>query len=541
MSAELNQFINAGQQALQQQNWPLLEQISGQMLQKFPKVAQSHYLRGVVCRVKRDVPQAIDAFIQGLELDDKRYDIAVELANMYSLSRQNSKAAELLDQYVAALDNSPRFADLAGTIYTEIGLSDRALPLFKRAYELQPEAQIFKANLATCAVFTGDIDLGERLYRELIEVNPSHRKNHYQLARLKKAENLDHINQMLSVIQGSDDTARDLPIYFALGKEYEDLQMWEQSFEFYQKACDGVKAQTGHDVQEDIDLIDNVIASFDSAYLERMAAHAHADKKAVKVPSTSATPIFILGLPRTGTTLVERILSSHHDVVSVGETMFLQMAVRQSAAAAGGASSGASIDASVMKRLAEQDPRTIASDYMQSIEYRLGDEEFFIEKLPFNYLYTGLIAAAWPDARIVHLVRNPMDACFSMYKQVFTWAYKYSYSLQDLGRYYIAYDRLRQHWKSTLGDRFVEVSYESLVGDQEAQTRQLLEALELPFDEACLAFEKNSAPSATASSVQVRSKVHQGSVGKWRRYEEQLQPLYQMLTEAGIDLDSFDA
>ena len=531
MSVELNQFSNAGQQAVMQQNWPALEQIAAQMRQKFPNSAQTYYLSGVLLRVKRLVPDAIEAFKTGLSLDDKRYDIAVELANLYSMSRQNGLAAELLDHYAPMLDNSPRYSDLAGTIYTEIGLSERALPLFKRACELQPEAQIFKANLATCAVFVGDIDLGEKLYRELISENPEHRKNHYLLSRLKKAKDSEHINQMLAVIEGSQDTPRDIPNLFALGKEYEDLGEWEKSFKYYKKACDGVKAQTGHDVQQDISLIDSVIENFGADYVAKIPKPVAADQSNERQgDANKATPIFILGLPRTGTTLVERILSSHHDVMSLGETTFIQMAIRNAA----GLKSGEVINGDVLASVAKQDADQIAQAYMQRVSYRLGDESFFIEKLPFNFLYAGLIAAAWPEARFVHLVRHPMDACFSMYKQVFTWAYGFSYSLEDLGQYYVGYDRLRQHWKTVLGERFVEVRYEELVSDQEHQTRQLLDNLNLPFDEACLAFEKNRAPSTTASSVQVRSKVHQGSVNKWLKYEQQLQPLHKILHTAGL-------
>ena len=130
-----------------------------------------------------------------------------------------------------------------------------------------------------------------------------------------------------------------------------------------------------------------------------------------------------------------------------------------------------------------------------------------------------------------------MDSCFSMYKQVFTWAYKYSYNLETLARYYVAYDRLCRHWRAVLGDRLIEVSYEELVSDQDAQTRLLLDRLGLPFEEACLHFDENAAPSTTASSVQVREKVHSASVQRWRRYEKQLEPLRRQLEAAGINTD----
>jgi len=191
----------------------------------------------------------------------------------------------------------------------------------------------------------------------------------------------------------------------------------------------------------------------------------------------------------------------------------------------------------MIKAIARKDASVISEGYLSAVGYRLGDEPIFVDKLPFNILYLGFIAKAWPDKPIVLQKRNPMDTCFSMYKQVFTWAYKYSYGLETLGAYYIAYERLCQHWREMLGDRLIEVQYEEMVVNQEIQTRHLLDELGLEFEEACLNFERNVTPSATASSVQVREKVHTGSVERWRCYEEQLRPLRKQLESAGIAVD----
>ena len=190
----------------------------------------------------------------------------------------------------------------------------------------------------------------------------------------------------------------------------------------------------------------------------------------------------------------------------------------------------------MIEAVVQKDMAGIAGGYLDAVTYRLGDEPMFIDKLPFNFLFLGFIAKAWPNARIVHVRRNPMDTCFAMYKQVFTWAYKFSYSLEGLGQYYVAYDRIRDHWRELLGDRMIEVEYESLVADQEGQTRILLDRLGLEFEDACLDFHKSTAPSATASSVQVREKVYTSSIGKWKRYETQLAPLREILEEAGISV-----
>ena len=419
------------------------------------------------------------------------------------------------------------YLDLAGTIYTEIGMPQKAWPLYKKANALQPGVDLFQANLAACGVFLGKIDEAQDIYRDLLKRFPNHRRNHYQLSRLSKAKDSVHIEQMKEILRTTNDTPdKNIFMYYALGKELEDLEQWEQSFEYYKKAGDAVTSVANYDVTKDIALIDSIIKVCDADWLASKTTMPVAD-------DSGKAPIFVVGLPRTGTTLTERIVSSHSQVVSVGETQFLQMVLRRES----GSQSIESMNPEMIEAVARKDMALIANGYLDTINYRLGDEPMFIDKLPFNFLFLGFIAAAWPNARIIHLGRNPMDSCFSMYKQVFTWAYKFSYSLDGLGRYYVAYDRLRKHWRELLKDRLIEVEYESLVGDQENQTRMLLDKLGLEFEQACLDFDKNKTPSATASSVQVRERVHSRSVNKWHRFAEQLQPIREHLENAGIKVE----
>jgi hypothetical protein len=191
----------------------------------------------------------------------------------------------------------------------------------------------------------------------------------------------------------------------------------------------------------------------------------------------------------------------------------------------------------MIESAAQADIGAIGYGYMEMLQHRLGVEPAFVDKLPFNVLYLGFICKAFPDARIVLLQRNPLDSCFAMYKQVFLGAYKFSYSLEDLGRFYVAYSRLVDHWKKTLGDRLVELRYETLVAQQEETTRGLLDSLGLDFEDDCLAFDRNASAIATASSAQVREKIHTRSVGRWKRYARQLQPLREQLEAAGIAID----
>ncbi len=489
--------------------------------------ADGHFLQGLVEKVSQRPVRAMQAFERALASDPDRYDAAIELADHYSIARRNGEAASLLNKYEAMLENSPLYLDMAGKIYTDIGMPQKAWPLFKKATQLQPRVDLFQANLAACSVYIGEIEEAAAIYRKLLERFPGHRRNHYRLARLQKARDRSHIEQMQKILQDSNDPpAKNIFLYYAIAKELEDLEEWDAAFEFYQKGGDAVNSVADYDVKEDIRLIDKIIEVCDSRWLANSSNQPHPG-------APGKTPIFIVGLPRTGTTLTERIISSHSRVQSLGETEFLQMALRL----ASGVSSTENMNPEMIEALADKDMGQVAEAYLDAVAYRLGPEEFFIDKLPFNFLYLGFIAKAWPNAKIVHVMRNPMDACFSMYKQVFTWAYKFSYSQEGLGRYYVAHNRLRNHWQTTLKDRLIEVQYEDLITDQEYQTRMLLERLDLDFEITCLAFEENTSPTTTASSVQVRQKVHSRSVGRWTRYARQLQPLREYLEKAGIQVE----
>jgi len=522
MSSEIENLSVAGRRAYAQQDWSTVHICADGILSRDAENVEGYYLLGVAEKAAEHPKKAAAAFEAVLEREPGRYDAAIELASQYSMGRRNSDVQALLEKYTGMLDNSPRYLDMAGTIYTEIGLPEKAWPLFQKACELQPEISVFQANLATCSVFLGKIEAAREAYESLLAKYPTHQRNHYQLSRLERAKDTSHIEQMQDVLDATSlPPDRNVFLYYAIGKEYEDLGEWDKAFEYYKRGGDAAYGIANYRTQDDIAIIDEVIKQCTGEWITDSTAPAQRDK----------TPIFIVGLPRTGTTLTERIVASHSTVTSIGETEFIQMLIRRES----GVQSEERMTPEMVAASRDKDIAVIRDGYVNQVRYRFGGEPFFIDKLPFNILYLGFIAKAWPKQPIVLLNRSPMDACFSMYKQIFTWAYKFSYDLDTLADYFIAYDRLRTHWRDVLGDQLVEVNYEDLVTDQEGQTRRLLDRLGLEFEQACLEFDKNAAPSTTASSVQVRQKVHTESVARWRRYEQQLEPLRQRLEAAGID------
>ena len=184
------------------------------------------------------------------------------------------------------------------------------------------------------------------------------------------------------------------------------------------------------------------------------------------------------------------------------------------------------------------DPTELGKAYLYATRNHAEKNDRFVDKLPANYLYAPLIAKALPNAKIIHLVRNPMDSCFSSYKQLFADAYQHSYDLEEMARHHVRYRRLMDQWREVLGDRLLDVSYEEAVADLETHAKRIIDFLDLPWEEACLNFHIKREGVSTASAVQVREPAHMRSVGRWRRYEEQLQPIITVLDEAGIKYES---
>ena len=514
---------SVARRAAQAGDWATVRSFAKKIIKQDKKNPEGYFLSGLAEKGNGRSMPAISAFSRAIQLDKNRYDAAVELANQYAIVQRNGEATDILKRFVPRLSNSPLYLDLAATVYTRLGLHADAWPLLQKANQLQPDLDQFQANLAACAVFLGKIPEARELYLRLLQRYPDHQRNHYELSRLEKAKDASHIEQMQQSLARTGLSAeKNIFMYYALGKELEDLQRWSESFNYYKMAGDAVTGVSPYEIATDLELIYKIIEVSNPKWL---AAASTRHQSA----ATGKTPIFIVGLPRTGTTLTERIVSSHSQVESAEETFFLQMMI----ARASGTKNPQDMTAKMVENAAKKDMRPIAEGYMSAVAYKLGDRPYFIEKLPENYLYLGFIARAFPQARIIHLKRNPMDSCFAMFKQSF---FKYAYTLDSLGKYYVAYDRLCRHWREVLGDRVIELEYESLVADQERQIRKLLDRLGLDFEQACIDFDQNTAPSATASAVQVREKVHTRSIEKWKRFENELQPLKQYLENAGISL-----
>lgn len=435
-------------------------------------------------------------------------------------------ARERLVAMEAAAQQDARLLQHVATLWLHAASHADAQRCYQRAAQLQPDDPGALYNLATSLITMGDIGSAEAIYARVIALHPDDFDAYQNRATLRvwNTENhhVDELKRALARL-GADHPGR-VALGYALAKELEDLQQWDASFAALADAARVRRARLAYRVESDEDAMAAITAAFDSATLARRAPFPP--------PNVTEPALFVLGLPRSGTTLVERILDSHPLVASIGESNAFAFALMRLAAGPGG-------KLAMIERSARLDGAALGEAYRGALRsHGLGlDTQLILNKTPSNYLYLGLIHQALPQARVVHLKRHPLDSCYAMFKTLFRMGYPFSYSLEDLGRYYVAYHRLMQHWRQAIPQSFHELAYEELVAEQESQSRALLNYCGLPWDEACLRFHHHAAPATSASATQVRRPIYKSSVQLWRRYETQLAPLREYLENHGVSCD----
>jgi tetratricopeptide (TPR) repeat protein len=437
---------------------------------------------------------------------------------------RTGEALEALARMEVGAADDPAALQRVAQLYLHCAGFVAAARCHERAARLLPDDARVLYNLASSCTALGDLERAYALYTRVIERDPGDAAAWLNRSLLQvwtaSRNHIDGLRAALSRLQSGHAAA--VPLCYALAKEHEDLGEATVSFAYLRRGADQRREALAYRVDGDVTAMAQIAATFDARLLAT-AAPPRADERSY----------FVLGLPRSGTTLVERILGSHSHVGSLGEINNFVYGVMRLAAGGGGKSD-------MIARAARIDFAALGRLYREGIAGYGDDSPALINKTPDNFLYLGLIRMALPGARVIHLRRHPLDSCLAMYKTLFRMGYPYSYSLEDLGHYYLAYHRLMQHWRDCLPDAIHEVDYEALVGAQEASSRALLAYCGLAWEPACLEFHRNPAPSATASAAQVRQPLHRRSVQRWHSYAEQLAPLAEFLTAHGVDCGDHD-
>ena len=449
------------------------------------------------------------------------------------LAAARAALARLRDLYASA--QGPARAMAAA--YAELGdfssVADdysSALAAYDQAIALAPARARYWFNRAAVRRFLGELELAERDYDTALKLDPADGEAWLNRSDLRvQSPERNHLPQLEAALSsGPADWRYRVPLRYALAKEYEDVGDYARSWQHLHAAAQQRRQNLQYDPRLDLDTVQWLI--------EALPARV---PLAAPAAGAGPQPIFIIGLPRTGSTLVDRMLGSHSEVCSAGELTDFGMAVtEQTRRVQRAPHAPPPTRQDLVMSSAQLDFAALGADYLRRVQPRLRQQlPRFTDKLPLNYLYCGLIARALPSARIVHVTRHPMAVCYAMYKVLFGQGYPFSYELGEIADYYIAYRRLMEHWRNSLPGRVYDVAYEDLVSDPQGHGRALLAALDLAWEDRCLQSHTNAAPVATASASQVRRPIYTSSVSLWRHYEPQLAPLRSRLLAAGITLD----
>jgi tetratricopeptide (TPR) repeat protein len=488
-----------------------------------PNDPQSHYNIGIASKECGDADAAIEHFQESARLAPENIEAWVALGNMQKLEHRLSEAAESYRQAITI--NASHAAAQAGLSDTlnDAGVEsnnqqryEEALQFYREAVEANASNVKASLNLGILLEQLGDGESAAKAFETAIRAQPDFADAHFQLAHLKHhASTLDDVKAMKSLFASAAQSKKSKArLAYGLGKAWEKLGDYEQEFDWLVKA---------HDLMASLEVFDPrvVVAKFNS--LKRIFSTDAVHRTG---SDSGSNLVFVVGMPRSGTSLTEQILASHSDVFGAGEQMTAQNALSRVQE-----NHGARSYPNRIPDLTVDDLDAIAAELKERLDSQSNGESLIVDTTPTNFIHLGFIAMLFPGARFIHCSRGPLDTCVSIFQHPLSGEHAYSHKLENLADYHNEYSGLMRHWQDVLGDRLFELSYETLASDFEPTVRRLLEFCGLPFQERCLRFYETPRAVRTPSASQVRQPIYTSSIGRWRRYEKQLQPLRDRLLD----------
>lgn len=522
-SNQVDQLVKEAQYLIDIKDYRNATRICSSINQRYPNFAPGWFISSSLALTLKVYDFASVAIDKALLLHPMNNSYLLQrIRCLYSLDKQ-SKAVKLADKLSKSKSlNASILNDLA-TFFSTCHKFNKASVLYKQAIKKSPSNSTFYYNLACVERFMGKLSDSENNCTSAININPLNSDAHFLRSNLiKQKPERNHISELSNFSKSYFSNPIDFcKIQFSLAKELEDCSLFEESFKARLTGAKTYRNMFQYDVKSEIEFMRSIENVYNLESMDNLASK-----------NDGSNIIFILGLPRTGSTLVDRILSNHSSANSAGElTVFNEVMLDMLSKLP----SNNNISRSQMVSLSiNLDFNQLGKAYInQTKKYHIGSK-IIIDKFPQNSIYAGLIHLALPNAKIILIERNPIDCCYSIFKQLFTDIYQYSYDLNELVDYYIAHQKLMNHWKAVIPDAIHVVRYEELVANTEKVSKDLLTFCKLDWQQSCLEFHKNTQSTTTASASQVRQKIYSSSIGMWKNYKKQLEPIITKLEQSSL-------
>lgn len=402
-----------------------------------------------------------------------------------------------------------------GTMLGEQSFPEQSMALLERARQHGLDTPPLRRRIALSRMYAGDSDGAEREFEACLQADPDFAPAWRELSKLRRWTHEDnHVERLRAALARGGHLPTAPLLHYALFKELDDLGEYDAAWQSLQQGMAARRRQVHYDSAAEQALFDQL--------LQLCAAE---DSSGAAKATDGPVPIFIVGMPRSGTTLLERILGAHSQIADAGELRDFTFQLRWCCEQVG----PPQLDLELARRAEEVDWSLLGQRYLSHTQWHARGRAFYTDKLPANFVNVGYIARALPQARILHMVREPMDTCFSNLKEVFAEAYPHSYDQIEMADHFLRYQQLMAHWHAQFPGRIHDVHYDRLVTDPETVAREVLEFCGLPWEEGVVAIESRQGAVATASASQVREPIHQRFIGQWRKYEKHLQPMRERL------------
>ena len=469
-----------------------------------PDCAEAYSNLGNVRQTQGRLDDAVECYERALAINPDYADAHNNLGNALTELDKIDQAAAHYERALVAKPDWAYAHNNLGNALARLGRTDDAKAHYVRALALKPEYANAHNNLGNTLKELGNFDAALAHYGHAIAIQPDYVQAHLNRAEMKSFRRDDADLRTLEALAEHDDLPGDklLYIHFALAKALDDVGEYGRAFSHLRQGNALKRQQVNYQEASALQLLRRTSSVFDGDLLQRMGGSG----------DPSSIPIFVLGMPRSGSTLIAQILASHPQIQGAGELTTLEKMEPSDP------ESLAALDGLALRSLGEA--------YLANLPALEDGKIRVVDKLPGNFLRVGLIRLILPHARIIHTMRNPIDTCVSCYSKLFTYGLSFTYDLGELGRYYRAYSELMDHWRAVLPPgAMLDVSYENVVDDLEGQARRLIDFCGLPWNDRCINFHQTRRPVRTASAVQVRQPLFRSSLERWRRYEANLGPL----------------